>query len=314
MPPPPTPPASREIHNVALLDLTGAQAASALDGVTRISNVATILVPVSLLPKLSSIPMHHVAATIPIPDGRRVRVMAGQITLGGEALARGSDQADDVLVVAGQLVITSPVSQVGNTELVVLGQAIAPAGSESALGAALTRLSGGVVYYPYVEGVTTRLLSGSSISGEALANLTGQPTDILLATGLLVVTSPVSALGFQQVVAIGHLVVPKDTPAEFVGKMQSMTGQLTSYTAPPRFFDGKDHFSAGFFELFDEPITLVLDGSFSFDQDVAPQLLRKAVAGIVLDGKIRAPRQLVPMLQVLCIARDGKIESFDDPE
>ena len=245
----PTPPNGREIHNVALLDLTGAQAAAALDGVTRISNVATILVPVSLLPKLSSIPMDHVAATIPVADGRRARVMAGQITLSGEALAGSPDHADDVLVVAGQLVITSPVSQVGYEDLVVLGQAVAPAGSETALGAALTRLSGNVVYYPYVEGSTTRLLSGSSISGEALANLTGQPTDILLATGLLVVSSPVTAVGFQQVVAIGHVVVPQDTPAEFLGKMQSMTGQLTTYTAPPRVFEGKDHFSAGFFEL-----------------------------------------------------------------
>jgi hypothetical protein len=79
-------------------------------------------------------------------------------------------------------------------------------------------------------------------------------------------------------------------------------------------FDGKDHFSAGLFELFEAPITLVLDGSYSFDDDVTPELLRRCVAAIVLDGKIRAPRRLVPMLQMLCIARDGKIESLDAPE
>ena len=44
---------AHEIRNVALLDLTGAQADSALDGVTRISHVSAILVPESLLPKLS---------------------------------------------------------------------------------------------------------------------------------------------------------------------------------------------------------------------------------------------------------------------
>ncbi|HEY1294856.1 MAG TPA: hypothetical protein VGJ60_17385 [Chloroflexota bacterium] len=308
-------PDGREIRNVALLDLTGAQAGDALDGVTRISNVATILVPESLLPKLSSIPMDRVAATIPVADGRRARVMAGQIMLSGEALAgtRG-DPDDEMLVVAGQLVVTSPVTQVRYRELVVLGQAVAPTGSETALGAALTRLSGKVVYYPYVEGATIRPVSSDTLSGEALANVSGQATDILLATGLLVVTSPIATMGFQQVVAIRHLVVPERTPAEFLGKMQSMTGRLATYTGTPRVFDGKDHFSAGFFELFDEPITLVLDGSFSFDQDVQPQLLRKTVAGVVLHGKIRAPRQLVPMLQVLCVARDGKIESFDEPE
>lgn len=118
----------------------------------------------------------------------------------------------------------------------------------------------------------------------------------------------------SNLVAIGHLIVPVDTDVEFLGRMHSVSGQIVTRQAPPRVFDGKDHFSAGFFELFDEPITLVLDGSFSFDEDVSPQLLRIAIAGIVLDGKIRASKRLVPMLQLLSIARDGKIESFDEPE
>jgi hypothetical protein len=43
--------AQREIRNVALLDLTGATSAETLDGVRRIENVASILVPESLLGK-----------------------------------------------------------------------------------------------------------------------------------------------------------------------------------------------------------------------------------------------------------------------
>ncbi|HET6317927.1 MAG TPA: hypothetical protein VFG86_15845, partial [Chloroflexota bacterium] len=69
----------REIKNVALLDLTGATSAEGLDNVTRISNIATILVPESMLGKLLSIPMDKVAATVPIPDGKRVKVLSGQI-------------------------------------------------------------------------------------------------------------------------------------------------------------------------------------------------------------------------------------------
>ena len=42
----------REIRNVAVLDLTGATSNETLDGVGRIINVATILVPESLLGKL----------------------------------------------------------------------------------------------------------------------------------------------------------------------------------------------------------------------------------------------------------------------
>jgi hypothetical protein len=305
----------REIRHVALLDLTGANSATALDGVTRISHVSTILVPESLLPRLSSIPMEHVATTVPVRDGQRTRVMAGQILLSGEALASPDEgQRDDMLVIAGQLILTSPLKKVGYADLVVLGQVIAPTGSETAFGAGLTRLSGQVVYYPYVEGASVRTLTSNVISGEALANSGGQPTDILLATGQLVVTSPLQRLGYQQVVAIGHLVAPSATSGELLPRLISVGGQVVTSSGPVRAFEGKDHFSAGLFELFDEPITLVLDGSFSFDDDVAPELLRRSVSAIVLDGKIAAPRRLVPMLQLLCVARDGKIESFDDQD
>jgi len=302
----------REIRHVALLDLTGAQAGAALEGVTRISHVSAILVPEALLSKLSQIELDHVATTVPVPDGVRPRVMAGQVVLGGDALA---EKTEDMLVVGGQLIITSPVKQVGfKGGLVVMGQVIAPAGSEAALGAGMTRLSGQSVYYPYIEGGTTRLLTSASITGEALANINGQPADVLLATGQLVITSPIHNLGYQQITSISHLVVPASTEPDMLSRMTSVTGQVATYTAPPRVFDGSDHFSAGFFELFEQPITLVLDGKYSFDEDVTPDLLRRSVGAIVLDGKIRAPRRLIPVLQMLCIARDGKIESFDEPE
>jgi hypothetical protein len=306
---------SREIRDVALLDLTGANSAAALEGVTRVVNVATILVPESLLSRLSSIPMERVAATVPVRDGQRTRVMSGQILLSGDALAGpGEGHGDDMLVIAGQLILTSPVTRVGYADLVVLGQVIAPTGSETALGAGLNRLSGQVAYYPYVEGATVRTVIGNTISGEALANAGGQPSDVLLASGQLVVTSPIQRLGYQHVIAVSHVVVPSATSAELLPRVVSVGGQVVTSSGPVRAFDGKDHFSAGLFALFEEPITLVLDGSFSFDDDVAPDLLRRSVSAIVLDGKIVAPRRLVPMLQLLCIARDGKIESVDDQE
>jgi hypothetical protein len=310
-----TNPGGREIHNVALLDLTGANSAAALDGVTRISRVSAILVPESLLPRLSSIPMDLVAATVPVRDGQRTRVMSGQIILSGEALASpGEEQSQDMLVIAGQLILTSPATKVGYRDLVVLGQLVAPRGSEAALGAGLTRMSGQVVYYPYPNGCNVRMVSSNAIGGEVLANYGGDPMDVLLATGQLAITSPIDRLGYQQVIAVGHLVVSNTTSPDVLSRCMSIGGQVVTWSAPPRVFDGKDHFTAGFFELFESPITLVLDGKYSFDEDVAPELLRRAVAGIVLDGQIRASRRLVPMLQMLCIARDGRISSFDDAD
>jgi hypothetical protein len=142
----------REIREVALLDLTGAQAASALDGITRISEVATILVPESLLPKLSSIPMDQVAATVPVPDGARAKSLTGEITLSGEALANPGGKANDVLIVVGKLILTSPVQEVGYADIIVIGEVFAPTGSETALGVGLRRMTGKITYYPYTEG------------------------------------------------------------------------------------------------------------------------------------------------------------------
>jgi hypothetical protein len=304
--------AQREIRNVALLDLTGATSDETLAGVSRIANVAAILVPERLLAKLLAIPMHNVAATVPVPDGKAVKVMSGQMTLSGEALASSNSSSDEVLVVAGQLFITTPVEHVGYAQLIVIGQVIAPAGSETALGAGLTRMSGQVAYYPYTPGGTVRLLTNSTrMSGTELANRNGKPTDVLVAAGQLIVSGPVESVGYEHIVALGQLLLPRESESAVDGRLTAVGGQVVFYSASPRAFNGKDAFSAGFFELLDTPTTLVLNGKFAFDEDVSPALLRRHVAEIVLNGKIVAPRALLPMLQLLTIARNGSIKADD---
>src|SRR6185312_10463542 len=174
----------REIRDVALLDLTGTSSSDLLDGVTKIINVACILVPESLMGKLMSIPMEHIAATVPIPDGKRVKVMSGQIVMSGEALSQPDSGQDDILVTAGQLIITSPVQQMPRQQIVAIGQVIAPTGSETGLGSALTRMSGQVMYYPYTPGANVKYFAQNTrLSPAELENRSGQPTDILVAIG-----------------------------------------------------------------------------------------------------------------------------------
>src|SRR3712207_1855074 len=112
-----------KIENVGALDLTGITSADELANITRIKNVGAILIRESLMGKLSSIPMENVGSVVPVPEGDNVRVQTGQIQMSGEALAGGSEE--DVLVVTGQLLITSPVQQVGYKDLIVSGQALA---------------------------------------------------------------------------------------------------------------------------------------------------------------------------------------------
>ncbi len=81
------------------------------------------------------------------------------------------------------LIVTSPVARVTYRQVIVIGLVLAPHGSESALGAGLTRVTGSLDYYPYVEGQEVKVSTGQlRASGEVLANPTGGPDDIL-ATG-----------------------------------------------------------------------------------------------------------------------------------
>jgi hypothetical protein len=302
----------REIRDVAVLDLTGASAAEALNGITRIVNVATILASESLLPRLSSIPMERVATVVPIPEGSRVRMFSGQLVLSGEALANPNGDPDEVLVIAGQLVVTSPIERIGYKHLIVMGQLLAPAGSETGLGAGLTRLGGQVQFYPYTPGASVRVLTGTvRLTPAELANPAGQPSDILLVVGQLVITEIPEQVGYRFISAVGQVLAPRGSESVLAGHLLPLVGQVVYYTAPPRIFDGKETFYGGYFELLDEPITLVLDGTFTFEEDIPLDVFKQKVAGIVFDGKLIAPRRLVPMLQALTLARDGTIIASD---
>src|SRR5688572_22704061 len=103
----------REIRNVGMLDLTALDSPESLDGVVSIRNVRAILAPEPLLARLSKISMQNVGATIPVPAGARPRVISGNTVLNGEGLVNPDGGPDEVLVVSGNLIFTSPVTKVG---------------------------------------------------------------------------------------------------------------------------------------------------------------------------------------------------------
>ena len=138
------------IEDVALLDLTPMTSPEDLAGVTRISDVAIMLVPESLMPAAAAIPMDDVAMVVPVPDGVEVRSHTGTLVLGGEGLA-GPEVENAALIVTGTLILTSPVQRVDYRKVIVMGLVLAPIGSESALGAGLTRVTGSVDFYPWTE-------------------------------------------------------------------------------------------------------------------------------------------------------------------
>ncbi|HTE71403.1 MAG TPA: hypothetical protein VK942_22070 [Actinomycetes bacterium] len=299
------------IQDVALLDLTSMTSAEDLAGITRISDVAIVLVPESLMPAAVGIPMDDVAMVVPVPDGVEVREHTGALVMGGEALA-GPDVENAALVVTGTLILTSPVPRVAYRQVIVMGLVLAPHGSESALGAGLTRVTGAVDYYPYAEGQDIKVSTGQlRASGPVLANPTGGPDDILVVAGQLIVTGPVAKVGYRRIVVAGQVLAPQDSQP-VLGPAVIVKGQLIWYTGEPRFFVGKERFGRSFFDLLDQPLSLALVGRFEIDPEVPPELLREKVEQITLVGKMVAPAQLVGLLQVLTTEKVGEITVAED--
>src|SRR5215216_7005158 len=137
---------SGAISNVGVLDLTGMKSTGELAGIGSISRVGIVLVPETLMSGLLAVPMEKVGATVPVPTGENVKLVTGQMKTTGEALA-DLGREEDVLVVAGQLLVSTPVERVGYSEMIVAGQVYAPEGSEGALTTGISRLTGQVFYY-----------------------------------------------------------------------------------------------------------------------------------------------------------------------
>jgi hypothetical protein len=299
------------IRDVAMLDLTPMTSAADLAGITRISDVAIVLVPEALMPAVVGIPMDDVAMVVPVPAGVQVREHTGSTVMGGEALAYpGAENA--ALIVMGTLILTSPVQRVTYRQVIVMGLVLAPSGSESALGAGLTRVTGSVDYYPYAEGQEVRVSTGQlRAGGEVLANPAGGPDDVLVVAGQLIVTGPVAKVGYRRIVVAGQVLAPRDSQP-VLGPVTIVKGQLVWYAGQPRFFLGKERFGRSFFELLEEPLTLALVGSFEIDPDVPPELLREKVQEITLLGRLTAPSRLVGVLQLLTTEKLGKIAVAED--
>lgn len=298
------------VENVALLDLTTMRSTEDLARIRSIRNVANVVVPESLAAALTGIPMTNVANIVPVPDGARVNAHVGAMTLDGAALAATGDRPT-VLLLTGALVVTSPVERVGLHSILTVGAVVAPEGSQAALTPVLRRTVGQVTYYPWVEGQQVRVFQGDTrVKGEILANPGGGPDDIAIVAGTMVVTTPVTTLGFRQVVVVGALLAPEESEL-VLGPALTLVGAAVWYTAPPRIFSGQDRFGTGFFELLDEPVTLVLNGAFEIEPDVPVALVKERVAAIVLNGKLDAGRAMVPLVQVLATSKQGVIGTLD---
>lgn len=134
------------IRNVGMLDLTFAKMPEDLSKIKSFTNVGLVLVPEHLSHVVASIKTENVGMVVPIPVGDNVNTITGQTKISGEALAGGDSET--ILVIVGQVIITTPVTKVGYKGLIVVGQVCAPRGSEGVLASGIKQLTGQIIYYP----------------------------------------------------------------------------------------------------------------------------------------------------------------------
>ena len=138
--------AGRHIKDVGVVDLRYAKSIEDLADIKSISDVGVILFPEELIGAIGRIDIHDVGGIVPVPAGGKVNCLTGQTRLTGESLQTGD--SDTTLILVGQTFITTPVVSVGYKEIRVVGQLFAIRGSESALSAKITSLTGQNFYLP----------------------------------------------------------------------------------------------------------------------------------------------------------------------
>lgn len=296
----------RVISGEAVVDLSHLTEPSQLDAISRIEKSALVIVPESLAGAYTAIPTAKVASTLYVPTGGHVRVQTGSMVVGGDGLGA----PDDVVVVIGLLIISSPVVGPVPKRLYVVGSVLAPRGSEQVLGQALAGGSGSVTYYPYAEGQEVKVLSGQvRLSPAVLANPAGRPDDILVAAGQVVVTGQVTSVGYRTAIIAGQLAAPAASRDVLEPSVQ-VQGQAIWYEGDnPRIYNGDARINADFLRLLDAPLALVVLGDLIVEDNVTEDALREKISAITVFGDIIAPPGLIGIVQVLATEVFGDIKA-----
>jgi hypothetical protein len=298
------------VRGQALLDLSHLTSPEQLAAITRIDRVATVIVPEALAGAYAAISATRVGTTVYVPGSSNVRVHTGPLSTSGD----GIGNPDDVLVVIGLLIITSPVTGPVPRRITVIGSVIAPRGSEPALGPALGGGIGNVSYYRYVEGQDIRVLAGQvKLSAAALTNSEGSPDDILVAAGQVVVTGQVTDVGYAQLIVSGQLALPWSGRVALEQRTQ-VNGQLLWYHAEQARVV-VDDLTVGpdFFRLLEHPVSFILLGDLTLQPGVTEAMIREKVTDIAMLGDVIAPAELIPVLQVLAADALGKFRVAGGP-
>jgi len=111
----------------------------------------------------------------------------------------------------------------------------------------------------------------------------------------------------------GQFVAPQAGRAELEARLQ-VQGQVVWYRSDePRVFLADTELAAAYFQLLDQPVSLIVLGDLTIASDVTAELVRDKVTDIALLGDATAPAEVVPVLQLLATVAAGQIRTADGP-
>lgn len=213
------------IEDMGVLNLLSAKTPEDLAGIRSIEDVGCILIPEHLGTALTSrVSIENVGTIVPVPQDGKVNVIAGQGRFTGEALAQGDP--DTLLVVAGQLLITSVVEKVGFRGIFVAGQILAPLGSDVALTSAITGLMGQAFYYR----AGARIFMGHERLGREFFELVEEPIALMIVGHLEIaddVTPELFKAKVSEIAVCGNLEVPRTLHALAQFLTQEKAGEIS---------------------------------------------------------------------------------------
>jgi hypothetical protein len=167
---------------------------------------------------------------------------------------------------------------------------------------------GGIVPIPQDRKVNC-LTGQITLSGESLA--AGDPETVLIVAGQAFITGEVTTVGYAELRILGQIFAPRSGQAAITAKLTQMSGQCLYLPPNPRIMLGDRRASYEFLDLLPEPTSLVVMGELTFESDVTKEILRAKIIEIVLMGSIRAPKELLPLLDVLTVERMGEITAVE---
>ncbi len=205
------------ISSVGVLDLTHVTSPDQLDQATDISNVGVILVRDSVAARLGTIPMQKVGAIVTVPDDGKLVRHTGTVRWTGEALGAPGHE-DEILLLAGVAIITTPVERIAYKSLMVVGVLVAPEGSEQALCAA--SVTGSVTYYRGSSAL--RVVFGEERYGREFFDYLPEPVNLVV-MGDLFIEADVPVDSVREKVRHISLLGTIHAPASVVPLLQALT-------------------------------------------------------------------------------------------